>query len=241
METVQLRLPWSTPPAPPREPRHVVVDGVALVLEIARHRRARRYVLRMTDRGTLRLTVPRGASIAGGVHFVERQARWIRRERVRRAERAAAWGEGTLVWFDGERVPLSVGTDSVRLASLDIPIAERTGDVRTTIEAHLRGMAARELPERLASLAAAASLHVAKIGVRSQRTRWGSCSTRGVIMLNWRLIQLPPWVRDYVLFHELAHLRQPNHSRRFWREVERLCPDWRTAERWLRAHGREVL
>jgi predicted metal-dependent hydrolase len=80
-----------------------------------------------------------------------------------------------------------------------------------------------------------------KIGVRSQRTRWGSCSTRGVIMLNWRLIQLPPWVRDYVLFHELAHLRQPNHSRRFWREVERLCPDWRTAERWLRAHGREVL
>ena len=70
------------PPAPPREPRHVVVDGVALVLEIARHRRARRYVLRMTDRGTLRLTVPRGASIAGGVHFVERQARWIRRERL---------------------------------------------------------------------------------------------------------------------------------------------------------------
>jgi predicted metal-dependent hydrolase len=109
------------------------------------------------------------------------------------------------------------------------------------VETHLRAIASRELPARLAALAEAASLHVVKIGVRSQRTRWGSCSTRGVIMLNWRLIQLPPWVRDYVLFHELAHLRQPNHSRRFWREVERLCPDWRTAERWLRAHGREVL
>jgi predicted metal-dependent hydrolase len=238
---VQLRLPWSTPPPTPREPRHVVVDGVALVLEIARHRRARRYVLRMTDRGTLRLTVPRGASIAGGVHFVERQTRWIRRERIRRAERTATWGEGTLVWFEGERLPLSIADGHARLATLDIPLDARRADVRTAVETHLRAIAARDLPERLAALAGAASLHVVKIGVRSQRTRWGSCSTRGVIMLNWRLIQLPPWVRDYVLFHELAHLRQPNHSRRFWREVERLCPDWRTAERWLRAHGREVL
>jgi predicted metal-dependent hydrolase len=241
MRTVQLRLPWSTPPAPPRQPRHVVIDGVALVLEIARHRRARRYVLRMTDRGTLRLTVPRGASIAGGVHFVERQARWIRRERLRRAERTAAWGDGTLVWLDGERLPLAVDAGQARLGGLEIPLPAAGVDLRTAVESHLRGLATRELPERLAALAAAASLHVAKIGVRSQRTRWGSCSARGVIMLNWRLMQLPPTVRDYVLFHELAHLRQPNHSRRFWREVERLCPDWRAAERWLRAHGREVL
>ena len=60
-------------------------------------------------------------------------------------------------------------------------------------------------------------------------------------MLNWRLIQMPPAVADYVILHELVHLEHPNHSRRFWRGVERVCPEWRAAERWLRRHGRELL
>ena len=79
------------------------------------------------------------------------------------------------------------------------------------------------------------------VSVRNQRSRWGSCSTRGTIALNWRLIQMPPDVSDYVILHELAHRRQPNHSTRFWREVEALCPWWREAERWLRKHGKELL
>jgi predicted metal-dependent hydrolase len=80
-----------------------------------------------------------------------------------------------------------------------------------------------------------------RIAVRDQRSRWGSCSARGAIMLNWRLIQMPPEVADYVMLHELVHLVQPNHSRRFWRAVEGVCADWRVAERWLRQHGRELL
>jgi predicted metal-dependent hydrolase len=79
------------------------------------------------------------------------------------------------------------------------------------------------------------------VRVRDQQSRWGACSGKGAITLNWRLVQMPPDVADYVMLHELAHLRQPNHSRRFWREVDRLCPSWRDAERWLRAHGRELL
>jgi predicted metal-dependent hydrolase len=60
-------------------------------------------------------------------------------------------------------------------------------------------------------------------------------------MLNWRLIQMPADVCDYVILHELVHLDHPNHSRRFWRGVERVCPEWRSAERWLRRHGRDLL
>ncbi len=75
---------------------------------------------------------------------------------------------------------------------------------------------------------------VNRVTVRNQRTRWGSCSRRGTISLNWRLIQTPDYVRDYIALHELAHLRHMNHSRRFWQEVERLCPDYRSAERWLK-------
>lgn len=98
----------------------------------------------------------------------------------------------------------------------------------------------RELIPRLASLAAEHGLTVARITIRNQRSRWGSCSRRGVIALNLRLVQTPPAVCDYVLLHELMHLRQQNHSRRYWRLVEEVCPGFREAERWLRVEGKAL-
>jgi len=77
--------------------------------------------------------------------------------------------------------------------------------------------------------------------VRNQKTRWGSCSRRSTISLNWRLVQVPPFVSDYILLHELAHLREMNHSRRFWHVVEQMCPDYHIAERWLKEHSRLLL
>jgi predicted metal-dependent hydrolase len=82
---------------------------------------------------------------------------------------------------------------------------------------------------------------VTRVAVRNQRTRWGSCSPRGVVSLNWRLVQVPEAVRDYVILHELAHRRHMNHSERFWDEVRRLCPDFEVSERWLRENSRIVL
>ena len=103
------------------------------------------------------------------------------------------------------------------------------------VEAAMRRQAARELPERLAELARLHGFAVKAVSVRNQRTRWGSCSPAGRISLNWRLVQVPPSVRDYVLLHELTHLRHLNHSARFWRELARLCPGHAEARRWLRA------
>jgi predicted metal-dependent hydrolase len=77
--------------------------------------------------------------------------------------------------------------------------------------------------------------------VRNQRTRWGSCSARRTISLNWRLIQTPPFVRDYIIVHELMHLREMNHSQRFWHQVARAYPRWREAEAWLKQHRRLLL
>jgi hypothetical protein len=78
---------------------------------------------------------------------------------------------------------------------------------------------------------------VCRVVVRNQRTRWGSCSRRGTLSLNWRLVQAPVFVRDYIILHELMHLREMNHSARFWRLVEAACPDYAMAERWLKAHA----
>ena len=73
--------------------------------------------------------------------------------------------------------------------------------------------------------------------MRNQRSRWGSCSPGGTISLNWRLIQAPDAVRDYIIYHELAHLWEMNHSDRFWARVEEVCPWWRDAEKWLKRNG----
>jgi len=101
----------------------------------------------------------------------------------------------------------------------------------------LRARAVRELPPQLLALAAALGLRVARVTIRDQRSRWGSCSPKGHIALNFRLLLMPSEVREYVLIHELMHLKQANHSRRFWRLVEAACPGFRDAERWLRRHG----
>lgn len=186
-------------------PATIEVAGAEWPLEVVRHGRARRYVLRMTDAGALRLTVPRRASLDAGLRFVRTQGEWIARERLRREQRQA--------------LRQAAGHD----------------------EAAARLRAKDELPSRCLELAAQHGERVDRVVVRNQRSRWGSCSTRRTISLNWRLVLMPPDVRDYVILHELMHLRHPNHSRAFWREVATVCPTWREAERWLRNNGQKLL
>jgi predicted metal-dependent hydrolase len=102
------------------------------------------------------------------------------------------------------------------------------------VERALRERAKLEVPRRLQELAAEHHLIVRRVNIRNQRSRWGSCSARGVICLNWRLVMMPESVRDYVLIHELMHLKRLDHSPRFWRLVERACPGYQAARRWLR-------
>ena len=128
----------------------------------------------------------------------------------------------------------------VLFAGTRVRVPAGTVNLRPAIETALRQIAARELVTRLWALAAEHGLTVARVAIRNQRSRWGSCSTSGIITLNFRLVQMPPWVSDYVLLHELMHLRQQNHSRRYWRLVEQVCPDFRAAEQWLRVEGKAL-
>ena len=116
--------------------------------------------------------------------------------------------------------------------------ADRSRGVAYTPEEirDLRHRAARELPVQLHLLAQRHGLTVPRVSVRDQRSRWGSCSPSGHICLNWRLVLMPDAVRDYVLVHELMHLRRLDHSPKFWRLVAEACPDYDASRRWLRQH-----
>jgi predicted metal-dependent hydrolase len=228
---------------PPRG-RGLVRSGRATwIVEFVRRRRARHYVLRVADDGSVSVTVPWGGSRAEAERFVRERSGWIERERYRQAVEASwrgPWRAGTRIPYRGADVALEICGESGRVAVrfadqiLMVP-AEEAGDLRPHVERHLRTVAARELPKRVQELAALHGYRPAKVSVRNQRSRWGSCSPGGHISLNWRLVQMPPAVSDYVLLHELAHLRHDDHSPSFWREVERLCPSHREARAWLRA------
>lgn len=211
---------------------------------LVRNRRARRYVLRLRPDGAARVTIPRGGSATEARRFAERNKEWLERQLQRMAARPSRpkeWWIGTEILFRGEPVKLEAGVNGesgmIRFGSEVVKATNPAADLRPTIERHLWRLAANELPPKVLEYAALHQLPVRRITVRNQRSRWGSCSRRGTISLNWRLIQTPAFVRDYLVVHEIMHLKEMNHSSRFWREVERACPDYEAAEQWLKRHS----
>jgi hypothetical protein len=154
------------------------------------------------------------------------------------------WKEGTTFLFRGEMVTLHIAheTNCVCFGGIELPLkadaeAEPETDLRALIERHLRQLAEAELAPRVMQMAQVHKLTVRRVTIRSQKSRWGSCSARGTISLNWRLIQTPSFVCEYIIIHELMHLRQMNHSIRFWREVAAAFPAFRAAEQWLKSNA----
>lgn len=220
------------------------VGGRQLPLVLIRHPRARRYLLRLTPDGAARVTIPRGGSAAEARRFAERSKSWLEQAIQRQAARlvpSRLWPVGTPILFRGESVVIEIATgatgNTIRFGSEMVKVADVVTDFRPAIEKHMWRLAAQELPPRVQAYAAQHQVLVRRISVRNQKSRWGSCSRRGTISLNWRLIQTPPHVQDYIILHELMHLRQMNHSARFWHEVESVCPDYATAERWLKQNA----
>lgn len=103
-----------------------------------------------------------------------------------------------------------------------------------------RQRAAEQLPGELLALARVHGIEVTRVSVRNQRSRWGACSSTGQITLNWRLVLVPDFVREYVMIHELMHRREMNHSKRFWKHVMAACPRTSEARAWLRREGRQL-
>jgi hypothetical protein len=222
----------------------LIVRRRQIPLNVIRNHRARRYLLRLRPDGSVRLTIPRRGSVIEGRRFAERNAEWLGRQLERlpaHPVKPKQWLVGTEILFRGEPVKLEAGVNGesglIRFRSESVKVTGHGADLRPTIERHLWRLAAKELPPRVLEYAALHQLPVRRISVRNQKSRWGSCSRHGTISLNWRLIQTPAFVRDYILIHEIMHLREMNHSSRFWREVERACPDYKTAEQWLKQHS----
>ncbi|MBI2496745.1 MAG: M48 family metallopeptidase [Opitutae bacterium] len=196
-------------------------------LVFVRSLRARNYRLTLRKDGVAVATVPARGSESEARRFVELHRDWLERARARHARKpraAETWTLGTAVLW-------------VCLAADVFHVHTFEGDLRAVLEAQFARRAKIELPARTWELAAETGADVKHVTVRNQRSRWGSCSAGGTISLNWRLVQAPDRVRDYIIYHELMHLREMNHSDRFWTRVAAVCPWWRDAEKWLKRNG----
>jgi len=220
------------------------VGGRSVPLLFIHHPRARRYLLRLRPDGVARVTIPRRGNISVARDFASRNLGWLEQQFQRLANQPKSpteWNVGTQIYFRGELVQIeAAGAGMIRFGAEQIKVKDANTDLRPTLEKYLRQRAAHELECRTWVLAGQHGIEVNRVSVRNQRSRWGSCSRQGTISLNWRLIQVPFFVRDYIILHELAHRRQMNHSNKFWQEVERLCPDYLAAERWLKQHAKSL-
>lgn len=225
----------------------VVVGETSVEVHFIRHPRARVFRLTLCRDGSGRVTLPRFGSMPGARNFLLQHVHWLaERARIQRVNSGPTDpSKGPVqIRFRGEFEAVAVSDDgkTLHIGTHTLPMPRlKDRDLLARAQAALQRLAQHELPERVQELCATHGIAVSAISVRAQRTRWGSCSPRGEISLNWRLVQVPEPIRDYVILHELAHRRHLNHSPRFWQEVERLCPDYEAAEAWLRETGRHVL
>jgi predicted metal-dependent hydrolase len=218
-----------------------VLDGTTMSIPIDYRKRhnARRYILRMNEwRDGGCVTIPRGGNLEEARKFAKRNLLWLEGQLKKLRDHVKAAGDQNSILYSGEKVSLEASQDGlVFMGEHTVRLASDNVDIRTQVEEKLWELARTELPPRVAELAARHGLRVNRVSVRNQRSRWGSCSARGVISLNWRLVQTPEYVRDYIIVHELMHLREMNHSHRFWKLVHEAFPQTQAAEQWLRLHA----
>ena len=227
----------------------VLIGQSRLPLECVRNKRAKRYIIRLLPEQVLRVTIPRGGSRKEALRFVSENYAWVEKQFLSQRLHSSLFSDDSslatgTVPFRGRRVPLRLLSQDRTLAYIPNPpssLSSETGSAtRDTAEEMMRCLAKVELPEITHRLAKRHGFAPKRVSVRNQKTRWGSCSSNGAISLNWRLIQVPSFVRDYVILHELVHLDHLNHSDRFWKRLAKACPNHKAAETWLKLRGNTI-
>ncbi|MFX1761094.1 SprT family zinc-dependent metalloprotease [Paraburkholderia sp. A1RI-2L] len=257
--------PFHAPPSTPspfRSPKGPLApDGTrvrtlemgARTLHYRLKRSSRKSIGFAIDASGLTITAPRWVTIADIETAIAEKQRWIFAKLIewqtrveQRALPRVEWGDGAELPYLGKPMRVRLGAsllafdEVTRVLALPLPLHADAQQIKDRVTGWLQGEATRIFGERLAVYAARLGVTFRSYALSSAMTRWGSCSSEGRIRLNWRLIHFPLSVVDYVVAHELAHLREMNHSPRFWRTVESIFPEFREARKQLKQHPPEM-
>jgi hypothetical protein len=241
-----------------RKPRTLVLDGEVIEVRVRESNKARTSRIIVGPKRPLEIIVPHGVSDAEVDRILGERRSWIRAKTARASEIAdripqLGLDQAGVVWLDLEPVPVDIIQTTAfdagplraqlrdgRLVVGNVSFSSSEDEVTRAIDRWYRREARHMVTEVAEREAARLRLSYLAIAIRDQRTRWGSCSLRGNLSFNWRLAIAPREVREYVVVHELLHLREPNHSRAFWRLLDAAMPGWPEQARWLRENGHEL-
>ena len=226
--------------SPPKKFETVSLQGHDVTLRLCVNRRARHISLRVDEKwGGVDLILPGRNARSEGIEFAHEKSSWILRQIDSLPVRVP--------FVDGAIIPI-LGKDHlvrhrpeargvVWLSGTELNVAGEAPHMSRRITDWLRKSSREEIRHRAEAYAQSIDAKFARISVRDTRSRWGSCSEEGHLSFSWRLILAPEMVLDYVVAHEVAHLGELNHGRKFWRLVDQLCPGNRVPRYWLKRYG----
>ena len=233
----------------------IELSGKAIAYRVRTSKRAKRISVRYSLGGGLEVVYPSGSRLPAPAALLHERRDWVLSAidkfsdaRAKLPQRQYREGESFL--FRGARYQLKLEKDAARrriavrlhdeflmLLLPEIGLKIDAGLARSAVESFYRGQAKAYLPARARELAETHGFKFEKARVKNQKTRWGSCSAKGNINLNLRLMMAPNAAIDYVIIHELCHLRELNHSPAFWALVASCCPDFRHWRAWFKENG----
>lgn len=227
----------------------VVFAGQVVPCVIRRSLKARYARLEIRPGAGLFAIIPRNFPLQRVPEILRRKQVWITANLgkcgpVSPPAGSGVWGGAVTLPYLGREVPVVIlpangrrGDVTLEADRLVVRLAAGDDNPGRALERWYRAQAARLLQDKAERAGAGMGVRYNRLTVRGQKSRWGSCSPRGNLSLNWKLLLAPEPVIDYVVIHELAHLREMNHSRRFWQLVAEYCPGWRQPKKWLREHA----
>ncbi len=224
----------------------VKIDGKTISYTLRKSARARHVWLRLGIGTGLEVVAPERMPLKELDQILANKRAWIERHvalpRTEKPLRLKPLGNGSKIKYLGEdrllRVRINGSAGSVRMAGEEVLMEAPPGGpevVKELLEEWYKKMARKVIIEKIRKLSN--GREVGRICIRDQKTRWGSCSAKGNLSFNWRLVMAPPRVIDYLIIHELTHLEHPDHSKKFWARVASRCPDFEEREVWLKTHG----
>jgi predicted metal-dependent hydrolase len=226
----------------------IATDTGVVSVDLRRHPRARNYTLRVA--GPARspvLTMPKRGTLIEARRFLDRHSGWLARQ-MEKLPTVTTIADGAFIPLrgvlhvirhePGTRGTVAIATDPTGPALIvPTPGMGDPGQVRRRVVEFLKREARRDLEWAVIRHTLAAGVRAKAIRLRDQTSRWGSCSASGHLSFSWRLVLAPPQVLDYLAAHEVAHLRELNHSHRFWSLCHALAPQTEAARAWLRTNG----
>ena len=223
----------------------LAVDGADVAIKVRLNPRARRIVIRVNPlTGDVVVTAPVRAGMGRALAFARGETQWIARQ-LRHLPKPVALIPGAIVPFLGVAHPIrhsqTRGPAPVWRDQDTLLVSGRTEHAPRRLIDFFKREARTLLTARALEYAARLGVRPSRVTVRDTKSRWGSCSHSGSLSFSWRLMLAPEFVRDYVVAHEVAHLKEMNHSPRFWAQVKILSPEMARARQWLRDNGRTLL